>query len=513
MTDWNEGYVTDLGYIYGYYNHLNPLFAKLAFLKAGIAIPAVKTACELGFGQGISVNIHAATTGIEWFGTDFNPSQVAFAKEMAEKTTSGAKLYDDSFAEFLKNSDLPDFDYIGLHGIWSWISDENRADIVDFIRKKLKVAGILYISYNTMPGWASFAPIRHLMMQHTEVMGAEGQGIVGLINGAVDFTGRLLATGPKYARVNPFVVNSFKKLKQENRNYLAHEYFNKHWKPMHFAEMAEWLEPTKVQFACSANYLDQIDGLFLTPEQQAFLNEIPDVMFRQTVRDYMTNRQFRKDYWVKGARKLSPIEQLETLRQQRVILVADRKDISLKVSGILPEVVMHEELYNPILDALADHKPKTIGQLEQEISNTGIAFYQLLQAIMILASNFGQLMMAQDDAEIASSAQRAEKLNDYLINKARGSSDVNYLASPVTGGGIPVGRLHQLFLLALKHGKTKPAEWASFVSEIISTQEQHFLIEVQGPASSEKKLAEMTAEAISFAEKHLPILQALRIAS
>jgi len=44
---------------------------------------------------------------------------------------------------------LPDFDYIGLHGIWSWISDENRQVIVDFIRKKLKVGGVLYISYNT----------------------------------------------------------------------------------------------------------------------------------------------------------------------------------------------------------------------------------------------------------------------------------------------------------------------------------------------------------------------------
>jgi SAM-dependent methyltransferase len=66
-------------------------------------------------------------------------------------------LFDESFAEFASR-DLPEFDYIGLHGIWSWISDENRAVIVDFIRRKLKVGGVLYISYNTLPGWAPLPP-------------------------------------------------------------------------------------------------------------------------------------------------------------------------------------------------------------------------------------------------------------------------------------------------------------------------------------------------------------------
>lgn len=31
-------------------------------------------------------------------------------------------------------------------------------------------------------------------------------------------------------------------------------------------------------------------------------------MFRQTVRDFCVNQQFRRDYWVKGARKLSALE-------------------------------------------------------------------------------------------------------------------------------------------------------------------------------------------------------------
>ena len=46
----------------------------------------------------------------------------------------------DSFAEFLSRDDLPDFDFITLHGIYSWVSPENRRTIVEFIRRNEEVA-------------------------------------------------------------------------------------------------------------------------------------------------------------------------------------------------------------------------------------------------------------------------------------------------------------------------------------------------------------------------------------
>ena len=122
MSDWTAGYVADIGYTYGYYGELNPLRARLAFLHAGLALPSAGAACELGFGQGLSANFHAAGSTVRWNGTDFNPSQAAFAKELAAVSGAGAQLFDDAFADFAQRPDLPDFDFIGLHGIWSWIS-------------------------------------------------------------------------------------------------------------------------------------------------------------------------------------------------------------------------------------------------------------------------------------------------------------------------------------------------------------------------------------------------------
>ncbi|WP_090129553.1 class I SAM-dependent methyltransferase [Limnohabitans sp. Rim11] len=511
MSDWTAGYVADIGYTFGYYSELNPQRVKLAFINQGLVFPEVGAACELGFGQGMSANIHAAASVAQWHGTDFNPSQAGFAQELAVASGTGAKLYDEAFDEFCNRPDLPDFDYIGLHGIWSWISDENRQVIVDFIRKKLKVGGVLYISYNTLPGWAAFAPMRHLMTEHAEILGSEGRGIVSRIDGALEFAEKMLATNPAFSRANPLVGDRLTKMKEHNRHYLAHEYFNRDWHPMHFATMAKWLEGAKVQFACSANYLDAVEVINLTAEQQAFLKEIPDPIFRETTRDFMVNQQFRKDYWIKGARKMSALEQAEALRAQRVILTTPRSDVSLKVAGALGEATLTESVYAPILDVLADHKVKTLGQIEQAISAEGINFSQVTEAVMLL-SGAGHIGLVQDDNVIIKTKKQTDKLNAHLCQKARGSNELNYLASPVTGGGFTLNRFQQLFLVSVAQGKKQPAEWAQAVWHLLASQSQKLVKEGKTLETPEENIAELTSQAQSFAEKVLPILKALQIA-
>jgi len=511
MSDWTSGYVAEIDYTFGYYTELNPLREKLAFLNAGLVPPETGTHCELGFGQGLSVNIHAAASNSSWYATDFNPSQAGFAQSLARVSGANAHLYDEAFADFCQRSDLPEFDSIGLHGIWSWISDENRAVVVDFIRSKLKVGGVLYISYNTQPGWAAMVPMRDLLTEHTQVMGVTGQGIVPCIDGALDFADKLIAVNPTYIRANPQVPERLKKIKEQNRNYLAHEYFNRDWLPMPFSRMVQWLAPTKLSYACSAHYLDHIDGLNLTADQQTLIKSIPDAMFRETVRDFCVNQQFRRDYWVKGARRLNAAEQAKAVRATRVILTGPRADVSLKVTGSLGEAAMQEAVYGPILDTLAGHQMKTLGEIEQVVKDKKINFAQLLQAVVVLIGA-GNVLAVQDDAGIAHAKPGTDKLNACLIDKARGSGEISYLASPVTGGGIMVGRFQQLFLLALGQGEKQPADWAAFVWKILSEQGQRLLKEGKTLESADDNLAELTTQANAFAEKQMPVMKALGIA-
>lgn len=494
MTDRTDGYVTDIDYTHGYYVELNPLRMRLALLNAGARVPDVATACELGFGQGLSLNIHAAASRVRWYGTDFNAAHAGAARQLAAAAGTDIGLYRDSFEDFGNRPSLPTFDYIGLHGVWSWISDRNRAVIVDFVRRKLKPGGVLYIDYNTLPGWAAFSPIRHLLVEHANRAGTEGRGIAQRIDDAVNFLGRLLATHPEYARNNPQILDHFKALKTEDRRYLAHEYFNRDWEPMHFATVAQWLGPAQVSYACSSTFADHVEALNLTEAQRHLLGEIHDPGFRESVRDFAINQRFRRDYWISGAPKLSEVEWTETLRRERVISVTHLTELpfELRAALALNKGGPGEAVIAPVLALLADHKARTLGEMEHAVRPQGIDLKQIVETV-VLAASCNHIAAAQDEATTAHVRAHTDRLNAHLIERARTSDDVHDLASPVTGGGIHVGRAQQLFLSALRQGKTHPHDWAREAAKIVDHE------------------GDLAAQAQTFAQEMLPILRALQV--
>ncbi|SEN35282.1 Predicted methyltransferase regulatory domain-containing protein [Duganella sp. CF517] len=510
MTDWTGGYVADVGYTYGYYGELNPLRARLALLSANLALPKSGAACELGFGQGISANVHAAGSGTRWYGTDFNPAQANFAGHLAESFSGGPQLFDQSFAEFCARDDLPDFDFIGLHGIWSWISDDNRAVIVDFLRRKLKVGGVLYISYNTQPGWAAMVPVRDLLNQHADMLAPAGAGVVARVEGALAFAKKLWAVNPAFARNNPQIAERLKKIEAMDRNYLAHEYFNRDWVPMSFADMAAALAPAKIDFACSATYLDHLPNLGMTQEQLALLDELPDPVFRQSTRDFMVGQQFRRDYWVKGARKLNPLEYREQLRAQRVVMVAPRDSVTMTVKGVLGEATLTDAIYRPILDLMSDHQVRGVGEIEHALREHAIPLASLHQALMVLTEK-AALAPAHDEATIAAARPRTDQLNRLLLDRARGSGEINYLASPVLGGAVTLTRFPQLFILAIQAGKASPEEWAAYVLQIIKGQGQSIVKDGKPLQGDQANFDELLAQATEFGSQRLAGLRALGV--
>ncbi len=510
MTDWTSGYIADIGYTYGYYDWVNPLRVKLALLKAGLVPPATTTACELGFGQGLSINIHSASTTTRWHGTDFNPSQASYAQELAASMEDGPRLFEQSFAEFCGRTDLPDFDFIGLHGIWSWISDENRAIIVDFARRKLKAGGVLYVSYNTQPGFATMIPMRNLMTQHAAVLAPPGAGVVAKVDGAIAFANKLMATNPLFTRANPQIAERLKKMADYDRHYLAHEYFNRDWLPMSFADMADWLSPAKLDFACSAAYSELVPVLNLSADQQALLNELPDPVFRESVFDFMICQQFRRDYWVKGKRSLQAIEYAELLRAHRVVLCERADAITLTIKGALGEATLANAIYAPIIELMSDHAARTIGEIEQALSQHAITLAQLHEACLLLADK-GALANAHDASVVAQRRPQTDRLNRRLLRQARGAGQVTALASPVTGSGIVVSRFQQLYISAIADGKQQPAEWAYHAWQVLKASQQ--AISKQGVAlvGDEQNLAELTLQATEFRDQKLPLLRALGI--
>lgn len=352
--------------------------------------------------------------------------------------------------------------------------------------------------------------MRHLLTEHAEVLGSDGKGIVSKIEGALDFTEKLLDASPLFQQANPAVAERLKRIKAQNKHYLAHEFFNKDWHPMHFATIAEWLEPAKLQYGCSANYIDHIDALNLTEAQQNFIKEIPDRGFRESVRDFMVNQQFRRDYWIKGVRNITKHEQMEGLRALRVVLTSNKKDINLKVNGALGEAEMLSNMYDPVLDVLGDHSVKTIAELELAIQGKSIGFFQLISVLMVLVGK-GHLDLAKDEQITAEVLDQSSKVNAFICGKARSSNDISFLVSPVTGGGIPVTKFQQMFILAYIQGSKKPAEWAQYAWGCLQAQSEKLVKEGKPIESEAENIQELNQQALEFQTEKLNLLKALKI--
>lgn len=512
MSSWTSGYVADLGYTHGFYRELTPALLSLVALARGQHAPEAASPleyCELGCGQGLSMNLLAAANPqVRFHATDFNPSQIAGARALAaEAGLNNVTFYDTSFSVFADEPGLPEqFDIISLHGIYSWINAEMRAVIVDFISRKLKVGGLVYISYNCLPGWSAAAPMRHLMYLHGK---AQGGPTGSRLQPALDFVESMQKSGAAYFRSIPGMDQRLDRLKGQNRNYLAHEYFNDAWDLFYHSDVVRDLDAAKLTFLGSAALLEQVDAVNLTADQQQIMAGIADPVLRETVRDYMMNQQFRRDVFVKGPVPLTPRLAQDAWLNQRFALSTRRDDIELKVKGTLGEATLQEDVYGPLLDKLADG-PKTVKEMVADPAIAGLGWARLQQAFVVLAGagHLQPCLPAKDDAKRARSTKA---FNQAVMQRARDSADLQFLASPVTGGGLTVARFQQLFLLALSEGKKQPDEWADLVWQVLNGQGQRIIKEGKTLDTPEENLAELKAQAATFAEKQLPVLKSLQV--
>ncbi|MDN3220729.1 class I SAM-dependent methyltransferase [Pseudomonas nunensis] len=509
---WNEGYFTDEGYTYSYSREINPVFLRYCLLLRGFS--SLETTeghhCELGFGQGVSINIHAAANPGSWVGTDFHPGQAAHANALATAWGSDAQLYDDSFEQLLARNDLPQFDSISLHGIWTWVSRDNQKLIVEFARRHLKPGGLLYISYNCFPGWSPLAPLRHLFSLHDRFGTNRSESPDQRIDAALQFSEALLAANPNYAASAPNLNTKLQSIKGQDRQYVAHEYFNRDWNCMYFTDVVEALAPAKLDFATTAVPLDTVDPLNLSAEGMDFLEGIDHPIVREQARDYFVNQNFRRDVYVRGANRLSASEQRQGMFNTRFVLLQAADSVSDTIKGPAGEASLQAEVYGPVLEALAasGYMPKTLRQLSGAVPS--MPYDDLVQAITVLVGMNAAAPCQSEAAEKLVQA-RCSTLNLQLCKRSLLSNKIQVLASPVTGGGVPISRFQQLFLISIKQGKKHPAEWAQLAWNVINEHGEGLLKDGKALTTAEENIAELTEQAEAFAGKSLVILKALGI--
>jgi SAM-dependent methyltransferase len=506
MANWTAGYVADIDYTYGFYRELTPALLAYVGLAQGKRTPdpdGPMTYCELGSGLGLTTNLLAAANPqIEFHATDFLPAHVVEARRLASAAGSdNAHFYEDSFAEFGRRDDLPMFDIISLHGIYSWITPENRGVIVDFVRRKLKPGGLLYVSYNTL-GWAASMPLRELMYRFGAT---QGGGSVARFENAMGLMEKLLATNARYFAANPAVKHRFEGLRSMDRSYLTHEYFNEAWHLLYHADVAEEFAEAKLNFLGSANLIEHIDMVNFSEPQREILAAVADPSVREMVKDFLGAQQFRRDVFVKGASPLGPTEASRLWLSQRFALSVARSAAPTKAPTLQGEATLQPEVYNPLFDALADG-PKTLAELIADPSLKGQTPPRLQQALSILIGG-GSVQPCLSASGDAARAKRTRAFNDAVIARAH-EGGIGFLASPVTGGGVGMGRFQQIFLGA----RARKADPVQTAWDLLSSIGQSIVREGKALEGAEANKAEIAKELADFEANRLPVLQQLGVA-
>lgn len=240
MNAWAHGYVENFDYTFGFYRELAPSFLKFGALVSGHR-PAFDLKdiayCELGCGQGFSTNLLAAANPeIAFFANDFMPSHIVNAQRLARAgRQKNVRFYDHPFDEFLSEPTLPtNFDIIALHGVYSWVSPEIRRQILSFIRQKLRPGGIVYISYNAMPGWAPIMPLRRLFV---DCVASNQPSQSSTIAQALSYARVFESLEAGYFRGNAAASSLLKKVSDMPQQYFAHEFLNQDWNPFYFQDL------------------------------------------------------------------------------------------------------------------------------------------------------------------------------------------------------------------------------------------------------------------------------------
>ena len=274
---------------------------------------------------------------------------------------------------------------------------------------------------------------------------------------------------------------------------------------MYFADVAEQLQEAKLDFATTAAPIDA-DTLHLSEKAKTFMGKVDDRIMREQLTDYFINRQFRKDIYVRGLRLLSAVETYEKLLATRYVLMTPAAEVPLTLNTAQGQLNLTAEIYRPLLEFLAEDnfRPKDL----REYSSRGkLEARALIEAIKILVEG-NHVMPCQNEAAIKLVKKSCDRLNAHICERSKFDGTINFLASPLTGCGVNVNRVSQLFLAQYKGGVKTADKLAEAAREIILRR----VIYGGGAETPEETLPHFKFLAEKFLARDLPILKALLIA-
>jgi trans-aconitate methyltransferase len=323
-------YVTDVTYTPTFTAAAAPAWFDLVALLSAVEPPARRTGlgwCELGCGQGVTAAILAAThpTG-RFHGIDLMPEHIAGARRLAKRARiANLTLHACDFAK-AASLELPGFDYIVAHGVYSWIDPRARETLRHFIDRHLSLGGQVYISYNAMPGWAADLPFQYLTYALAKQAGGNSIAKFGTAEAALR---RLGAAGARSLNNSPIFRRELaRQRKHMSLTYFAHEYLAPAWKPLYVTEVRPELATIGLVPVGSALLRNNFDSFVLRQAEREALDEIAEPDLRELIRDYFLQARFRRDVFSRDPAPIDDREQRRRILTHRFALTQPAASVS-----------------------------------------------------------------------------------------------------------------------------------------------------------------------------------------
>ena len=409
---WMQGYTSDIEYTSGYYRDQEPKLLNLSAIMHGIEpidIDKSFTYCELGCGMGHTSLIMAANYPQgKFIAIDYNPAQISQAKKLAEQAgLENIEFLELSFEEIASDSSLlPSCDFITFHGIYAWVSDDNRQYLADICKKHLKSGGLVYNSYNAQPGWAAVAPLQKTLNLLSQQYSGNS---LERFNSAVGFINNFRELKPRYFEHNSTVLKPrLNNIKEANPTYLVHEYLNEGWEALYFSDVASKMSEAKLDFLGLASPAEAYSESIMPAKLKEQLAELNDVSAREMVKDLAYNTSFRKDVYSRGGRRLDAKRQVELLNEINWILTSSEVQKEYKFNLSVGEATGSKSTYDKVVKALAK-KSMTTEELQKE---TELPLSNMIQTLIFLYS-FSRIAIKNTNEE----PKNIGKLNRVLASE------------------------------------------------------------------------------------------------
>lgn len=466
---WSQGYVTDTLYTESYFRELSPVWLNyVAALNGCHPRPLDKefTYIELGCGLGQSVNVNAgAFPHARFYGVDFNPAHIDAAQRFAARVgIANAQFLERSFQQ-LGQVALPDFDFIVLHGVYSWISLEARQAVQRFIYDKLKPGGLVYNSYNCLPGWAADAPIRRLVFEFgASVSGSSTHRIEQATKQIAEL--RDLKSG--YFRANTPATQQVDNLLKRQANYLAHEYLNADWTLFYSADVADEMAVAKLDYVGSATLVENHLDLVLAEAAAAFVRKQPTERLRQMMQDFSSGQRFRRDVFARGHAHLGQGQIARNLRQLHFGTTKTMDEFTPKAKVPRGEITFDNALF-PIIKDVLGLGSVTLEEIAAAVQPKSGKAADAERAISLLVAAGHVVPTAQPfqapkmPAGIARMKLKST-VNQAILALAAETVTRRVMVSTVAGSGINIEPVDALFLLVLTGPKPPMDELAGRIA-------------------------------------------------